>query len=285
MPQKLLTPTKTKWLSARDKSTVKGTPLNPNASAEAFYYRRLYNLITIMTDVTAATLKRFYDRPEAEIYFAHDASVAAQAKILLNAMWEKFENIFDLRAKPIADSMVKDAANASKTALSASLKQLSGGLTLKTDILTGALKDIVTASIAENVDLIKSIPAQYHKAVSGAVFRSITTGNGLKDLIPYLDRYKGITLRRARFIAEDQTRKAFNTINKGRMEQIGVGQYEWLHTGGSQHPRKLHQQMSGNIYRFDKPPIIDKRTGERGIPGQLPNCRCRMVPVIKFNED
>lgn len=285
MPQKLLTPTKTDWLRARDKSTVKGLPLNPNASAEARYYKKLADLVRLMTDITAKSLERFYERPEAEVYFSQDASVAAQAKILLNAMWEKFENIFDIRSKPIADSVVKDAGQASQTSLKMSLKQLSGGLTLKTDILSGPLKDIITASIAENVDLIKSIPAQYHKAVSGAVFRSITTGNGLKDLIPYLDRYKGITLRRARFIAEDQTRKAYNTINKGRLEQIGVGQYEWLHTGGSQHPRKLHQQMSGNIYSFDKPPIIDKRTGERGIPGQLPNCRCRMVPVIKFNED
>lgn len=281
MPE-LLTARKRKWAKTVKPKTLRGTPLNANAGAEARYYKQLATLIDVMTDIAKNNIKQFFDEPHTEEYFATDATVGAQAKILMNAMWEKFENLFYVRAKPIAEDVVQTGSKTSKTALSQSLKQLSGGLSLKTDILTGPLKDIVTASIAENVDLIKSIPAQYHKAVSGAVYRSITTGNGLQDLIPYLDRYKGVTLRRARFIAEDQTRKVFNSINKGRMQKLGVDKYEWLHTGGSQHPRPLHVSVSGNIYSFDKPPIIDKRTGERGIPGQLPNCRCRMVPVIKF---
>ncbi|RIQ43658.1 phage head morphogenesis protein, partial [Bordetella avium] len=33
----------------------------------------------------------------------------------------------------------------------------------------------------------------------------------------------------------------------------------------------------------DNPPIIDKTTGERGLPGQLINCKCRMRPVIDFS--
>lgn len=281
----LLTQRKEKWVGQRKPKAIKGAPLNPNAAAQVRYYAQLSDLIHLMADITRKRIERFYEQPFAEDYFAQDATVASQAKILMSALWKKFEDLFDLRAQPIAKGVARDADKSSQASLKASLKQLSGGLSLKTDILTGPLKDIVTASIAENVDLIKSIPEQYHKAVSGAVYRSITTGNGLQDLIPHLDRYKGITLRRARFIAEDQTRKAFNTINKGRMQKIGVGQYEWLHTGGSQHPRKLHQKMSGNIYSFDKPPIIDERTKERGIPGQLPNCRCRMIPVIKFKED
>lgn len=286
MPQQtLLTKRKEKWIGTVKPKAVKGTPLNSNAAVEARYYADLRRLILIMTDQTKREIESFFKEPHAEEYFAQDASVSAQAKILMNALAKKFGTLFGIRAKPIADSTVKDADKSSQAQLKSSLKQLSGGLTLKTDILSGPLKDIVPASIAENVDLIKSIPEQYHKAVSGAVYRSITTGNGLQDLIPYLDRYKGITLRRARFIAEDQTRKAFNSINKGRLEQIGVKQFEWLHTGGSQHPRPLHVKMSGNIYNFDKPPIIDERTGERGIPGQLPNCRCRMVPVIKFEDE
>jgi uncharacterized protein with gpF-like domain len=43
--------------------------------------------------------------------------------------------------------------------------------------------------------------------------------------------------------------------------------------------------MDGNVYSFDDPPIIDKNTGERGIPGQAINCRCFMVPVIEFEDE
>ena len=47
------------------------------------------------------------------------------------------------------------------------------------------------------------------------------------------------------------------------MEKIGVREYRWLHTSGSRHPRKLHIQMSGSIFRYDDPPVIDERTGLR----------------------
>jgi uncharacterized protein with gpF-like domain len=29
-------------------------------------------------------------------------------------------------------------------------------------------------------------------------------------------------------------------------------------------------------------PVIDPRTGERGIPGQAINCRCVMRPLVEF---
>jgi len=39
------------------------------------------------------------------------------------------------------------------------------------------------------------------------------------------------------------------------------------------------------IFSFDDLPVIDRRSGERGIPGQAINCRCRMAPVIEFDND
>jgi len=69
------------------------------------------------------------------------------------------------------------------------------------------------------------------------------------------------------------------------MEKVGVKKFKWLHSGGGQKPRKDHIEMNGNIYSFDDLPVIDKRTGERGIPGQAINCRCRMAPVIEFDND
>ena len=164
-----------------------------------------------------------------------------------------------------------------------SMQKLSGGLSLKTSVISGTMKETMTASVAENVALIKSIPQKYGTDIAGAVMRSITAGNGLQDLIPALENYEGQTERRARNIALDQTRKAYNSLNKGRLQALGVKEFEWLHTGGSQKPRKDHQEMSGNIYRFDDPPVIDQRTGERGFPGQAPNCRCRILPVIRFD--
>jgi SPP1 gp7 family putative phage head morphogenesis protein len=268
------------------RTALKGEPLNPNIGVEKDYFEDLENLILIMTEEAEDRLDHFFKTPHAENYFtAQDISVSSQARILLAALLRNFERLFGERAKPMAERMTRRADKNSAQQLKKSLKKLAEGVTLSTNFMNGPIADVYKASIEENVSLIKSIAAQYHKAISGAVYRSITTGQGLKELVPFLQKYKGVTLRRARFIAEDQTRKAFNTLNKARMQELGVDQYEWLHTGGSQHPRPLHVRMSGNIYKFSKPPIIDEKTKERGIPGQLVNCRCRMIPVIKFKEN
>lgn len=275
---------KQKWVGQFKPKQVKGLPLSPSAAAEARYYQRLEKLILRMTRDTQKQLDKFFAADHSQEYFAMDASVASQARILMNKLIRQFDTIFGTEAKPIAESVVDDADLHSESSLKLSLKKLSGGLTLKTDFLTTELGDVLTASIAENVGLIKSIASQYLDGVQGAVMRSITTGNGLADLVPFLKQHEGMTLRRARNIANDQTRKAFNSINKVRMPKLGIKEYEWLHTAGSQHPRPLHIRMSGNIYSLDKPPVIDEKTGERGIPGQAINCRCRMVPIVKFDE-
>ncbi|KAF9396648.1 hypothetical protein CPC16_010967, partial [Podila verticillata] len=62
--------------------------------------------------------------------------------------------------------------------------------------------------------------------------RSITSGNGLEDLIPFLQAQEGITRRRARNIALDQTRKAYNGFNRARCVGAGVTHGEWIHSGG-----------------------------------------------------
>jgi SPP1 gp7 family putative phage head morphogenesis protein len=202
----------------------------------------------------------------------------------MRALTKKWEQIFNVKSGPLSQKMADDANASSKYALHQSLKQLSGGLSLKTSIMTGTLNTVMKAIIAENVGLIKSIPSQYFTQIQGAVMRSISQGNGLQDLQPFFEKQKGMTKRRAKNIALDQTRKAYNGLNKGRMQALKIDQYEWLHSGGGQHPRPQHIAMSGNIYSLSNPPIIDDDTGERGIPGQLINCKCRMRPVVKFNE-
>lgn len=277
---RILTKRKQAWVDRRQPDVVRGKPLNPSAGPEMRYAARLQNLIDRMTADCEKQVKRLFASDAAEQYFAQDASVASQARMLTNALLKKYEDLFSAASKPIAETMANQVDAASSASLHTSLRELSGGLSLSTTSLQGGLSQIMSATITENVSLIRSIPAQYLQGVQQALMRSITSGNGLEDLVPYLEKHKGITTRRAQLIASDQTRKAFNNLNKGRMQRVGVTKFEWLHTGGSNEPRKLHQQLSGQIFSFDKLPVIDENTGERGIPGQAINCRCRMLPVL-----
>lgn len=265
---------------------VRGNPLNPNAAAMTRYQLRLDSLIRKMTIEVEAEIKALYATPHAEEYFdtAQDAaSIASQARMLTNKLTEKYQSMFDAVSRPLAEQVANGADASSSASLHTSLKQLSGGLSLQTTTLKGPILDVWKATVNENVSLIKSIPQQYLTGVTQAVQRSITTGSGLQDLVPYLQKHKGITERRASMIAHDQTRKAFNNLNKARMQKLGVQKFEWLHTSGSREPRKLHEELSGRIFSFDNLPVIDEHTGERGIPGQAINCRCRMIPVLDLS--
>lgn len=291
----LLTEAKRKWAANRD-VTLRGTQLNYNASQQAKYKAKLNALVKQMTTETKTQLKRLFNGEIADDYFeqqaqaaAMDASITSKARILMNKLTDKFSQLFAQKATPYAQTMVNGASDVSKSTLHTSLKQLSGGLSLKTGVVPEGMDDVTTALVAENVSLIKSIPQQYFKDITGSVMRSITTGNGLSDLIPSINKYEGQTVRRANNIALDQTRKAYNSINKQRMQSIGVKQFEWVHSGGSQHPRQSHVKISGHIFSFDNLEEEQAELGvppeDRGIPGHPVNCKCTMVPVINFDDE
>lgn len=286
-PKKIqLTRKREAWAASRKEApTFKGESLQHNAAVAVRYVGALSSLTAQMTAQVKRDVLKLFKTDAAAAHFGQDATIASQSRILLADLGSKFNALFAKKAKPLAEGMVKEASKTSTASLHSSLQKLSGGMSLKTSVVNSPLQEIYKASIAENVSLIKSIAQEYLQKVEGAVMRSITTGNGLQDLVPAIEQYEGQTHRRAKNIALDQTRKVYNSVNRGRMEALGVKKFMWHHSGGGAHPREDHIEMDGQIYRFDNLPVIDQRTGERGIPGQAPNCRCTMSPVFDFSEE
>lgn len=269
-----------------------GTRLAYNAGVQADYVRNIKALLTPLMEEVTKQVTAFFEKPIAVKFqekqkemAAMDASVASQAKILTDKLTEKFDQLFGRKVKPIVDKMVAASSRASTSSLNTSLKKMSGGVTLKTDVLSGPLKEVLKASVNENVELITTIGAEYLSKVKGQVMRSITTGDGLADLVPALKRYKGYTERKAKNVALDQTRKVYNQLNKGRMESAGIKQAIWYHSGGGQTPRKDHIALNNTIFDFANPPIINKKTGKRGFPGEEILCGCTFAPVITFSKE
>lgn len=269
-----------------------GKTLTPSASTQAEFQRELNDLATDMSQEVTQQLRRLFSGQAADILdepvAVQDASIADLANKLLAKLTSKFTDIFANKAQSMADKMVGRTMDNSQASLAGSLKEFAQGKTLDTGILTDRLKVTVQASVAEAVGLIKRVPQQYLSGVHDDVMRSITTGNGLEDLIPALDKQNIKVRNWANNVALDQTRKVYNNVNRDRMQGLGVQKFEWVHSGGSNKPRPLHIDrwpagLNGGIFSFDDLPIIDERTGERGIPGQAPNCGCTMRPVITFD--
>jgi SPP1 gp7 family putative phage head morphogenesis protein len=294
-----LTKNKKKWVKNRN-VVLRGEQLNYNASQQRKYSVAINKIIKQMIDETKKQIKKLFESETSENYFDNqkkqekvkivlDASLSSKAKTTLNFLQRKFDKLFKEKSKFLSQKMLNDVTAISKSNLHSSLKQLSGGLSLKTGVVTESVKDVSKAIISENVSLIKTIPQIYFKNITGAVMRSITTGNGLADLVPEINKYSKTTERHATNMALDQTRKAYNSINKQRMLNVGVKQFEWIHTSGSRQPRESHIKIDRHIFSFSNVEQEQSDLGvpeaDRGIPGHAINCRCVMAPVIDFSDD
>lgn len=283
-PAALLTRAKAARVAARRPAAIKGKPLNPPVSVAAKYRVKLEMLVDGMAAIARTELAAWTKSEAASKHFGQDESVAHSAARLTKRLEQRFAQLLGKRPGGLAEWLVGQVDKASSSSLHASLKDLSGGLSLPTTVMTGAMRDSMIAAVNTNVDLITSLSSDFLTDLKGAVYRSVTSGNGLADLQPLLESRAEITKRRARMIAHDQTRKVYGRLNDTRMKALGLSKFEWVHSGGGRHPRKLHQGYDGQIFDLDRPPIIDESTGERGIPGQAVNCRCKMVPVLAVDE-
>jgi uncharacterized protein with gpF-like domain len=299
--RQLDTRARTVWPKGTRPKVLKGTDLAIPVGVSERYSRKLRALTREMVATTKHELENLFRHPDvqahlravAPIQYAMDISPASQSRILTNKLKDRFEGLFAQASKPSAEMMVNEADDASKAQVATSLRQLAQGVELKVSLTSATMAEFKKAIIANNVSLIKSIPSEFFRDVQQAVLSSITDGKGLEDLSAFFKnadhdtKYDNQWERRANNIALDQTRKAYNGLNKIRMSDSGVRKFQWIHSGGGLHPREHHllpwpEGLNGGIFSFDKLPIIDESTGERGIPGQAINCKCTMVPVVDF---
>lgn len=207
----------------------------------------------------------------------------ARARIVISQVMEKYQGVFSKWAKVAVKRMMARTLRNSAGSLNLSLREMGEQMTVRMDITNPRIAEIVKASTFEAASLIRTIPEQYLGSVSEATMRSITTGRGLADLVPYLQKHYGQNVRKARNVALDQSRKAFSSINSERCKAVGIEEFEWVHSGGGMHPRKQHQDWDGEIFRFDDLPIDD--TFGPVLPGQAINCRCTQRPVFRIKQE
>lgn len=281
---------KAKWAKQFDPAIARGVALNHPVTVERKYIRSIQRLVNAAIKATRAGVLKAFETPQASEFFAQDASLTSEINQNLDGLFSRLSAKTAVEAEKIARNMAEGANRSSRAGMAASLKELSGGVTLNPSNLGGDIPEILQASIEANAGLIVNITETYQAKVADAVNRSIMNGRGLADLIPFMREQTGVTKRHGKNVALDQTRKAFNALNVARMENVGLSKFQWVHSGGGQRPRKYHKDpwpegLNGGIFDIHDPPIIDPKTGERGLPAHAINCKCRMLPLLVFDEE
>ena len=281
---------------------AKGKALRIPVSVQLHYSEAIGQLTDRMVTETRTELVDLLKSEDAVRHFYQmsgqtvgmDASLSSQARILMNKLKAKYDQLFGKLSFGLSPKMADDLNRASSTATRSSvaglpnLKEASKTLTLSVKQLDEPTKNILKAASGRSANFITSIPEQHLGRIANAVYDSITTGNGLEDLIPALDKEGSSIKNWARNTAMDQTRKTYNGLNAGRMKKIGIEKGEWIHSGGSQHPRELHQEYDGQTFNLNKGAPVGDDDGNYVMPGDDANCRCTFAPVIDFgseNED
>lgn len=274
------------------KEILETKPLQINAGLQQDYRKKLRSLCKPMIEEVVKEILSIYKEDKADISLAMDA-MTVDIRTKLKSLEKKFAKWFQEKGQEYAERMVMRQLNYSRAAFRTIIKDLlpaeRQSLTIKGSPITKEMSQTIKASIAENVQLIKNIQQEYFNRVSGAVYRSIQNGESLSWLKKELMKYNGMTWRRAENIANDQTKKTYTAINLRNFQKYGIKKFKWIHSGGGKTPRTYHitkhpAGLNGGIFDVENPPIIDKKTGERGFPAQLPFCRCVMAAVIDLPE-
>lgn len=179
--------------------------------------------------------------------------------------------------------------------------QAALGKTLGVDLTavldTPEISDALAIGVWQATNLIKTVPQEYFGEISKAVadnFHGKPLPNG-RSLMQHISFVSGVSKKRARTIARDQTFKLTGNLNMVRQTSIGVEEYIWRTVkdnrvagkpGGQNPPvpnmasskfHGNHYERNGKKFRWDSPP-------PDGHPGQAILCRCWAEPVINLDK-
>lgn len=145
------------------------------------------------------------------------------------------------------------------------------------------MKSTLEAATMQNARLITSIPVQYLDQVSNIVLGNMRQGMRPSAIEGALQDQFGVTKRRAKLIARDQTAKVQGELTKQRQIDAGYKYFRWVDSH-DQRVRHRHHEIATattkygvGVYRWDQLPKGD--SGEPIQPGSDYQCRCIAVSV------
>lgn len=254
--------------------------VHPNAGIAAAYRKRVLALVDQMSRSYLYWVRACYRQNEPRVVeLAMDATPSKDLQDTVARLGKQWGRKIDGAAPELAAYFGKAIGRRSDAALRRILKDAGFSVKFK---MTKTMRDVLDATVGENVSLIKSIPQQFHTQVEGLVMRSVQAGRDLSYLTDELEKRFAITRRRAALIARDQNQKATASMTRVRQLEIGITEALWLHSGGGKKPRRTHVANSGQPYDirvgwFDPDPRVRRRI----FPGELISCRCVSKAIVK----
>lgn len=254
-------------------------PTFGNVGVEYWYRDQLNKVLRRASDDLVHALELVWRTTPPAIGFAGAADAPSPTVTIQKIMtkWGKrWTARFDRLSLDLSAAFTSKAFRVTQVSMQQAFKQ--AGFTVEFKPSARVLEGY-RAVLAENVNLIKSVPAQYLKDIQTKVWQSVITGSDIEKLAEGIREVYGVNERRAATIARDQTNKAKAVIENVRYKELGLTRARWQHSSAGKVPRPTHVAANGKTYDLNKG-MWDKDEGEWVFPGQLINCRCSSSPII-----
>jgi hypothetical protein len=260
------------------------SPVHPNIGIEIAYRRLLSKAINAMHTSILAWICAAW-REETAPRFAKDNIVSGLVELFRRLAGQWLAR-FDVLANELAAYFAQSVAQRADGTLKNILKK--GGMAVEWHP-SPAQRQIMDATIAQNVALIKSIPQAYLSRVEVLVLQSVQTGRemhglykGLRQIQTEIGQEGAKAKRRAALIAKDQNNKATAALVNARQAEVGIKEAVWLHSGGGREPRPSHVKAGRDKVRYDLAKgWFDPAEKKWILPGTLINCRCVSKPILR----
>ena len=263
-----------KPITAPTKKPIRLKPVRANLGIQMAYQKKLDALIDRMHRAIERTVRSAWKRKPPVM--ARDDSPAITLAAELRSVGREWLDRFEAFGRESGRRFAEQAAGQADRSFAAALRE--AGFTVQFR-MTAAARDVLQATIAEQVSLIRSIPSQHLTQVQGIVMRGVQAGRDLASIAESLQREFGVTKRRAATIARDQNNKSTAVMNRVRQTELGITKAIWRHSTAGKHPRRTHVEMDGQVYEVAKG-MWDSDEKRFVLPGELINCRCFSKSII-----
>lgn len=148
--------------------------------------------------------------------------------------------------------------------------------------MTPGVEAAMREKLTYNTDIeIKNFTAEEIADLRMKVQQNLFAGGRPDRLEGLIQAEYGVTKRKARFIAENETSLAVSKFREERYRELGSREYVWS-TSHDSKVRHDHKLLDGRSFFWDTPPVVDIPSGRRRNPGEDYNCRCVALPVINL---
>ena len=238
-------------------------PPIPALNAERIYTRQLTGLIRQMRTIAGRRLAAALRRVDTKDVM--DVSAAEALKEELAAIKRDFGTVGSKRA---INRMAGEFVEGVRGHNAEEQRQLfAATIGINPLAVDSQLKGQVEAATKTNVALIKTIGSRYFDDIEKRVLAGVQAGDLQKTIGKALQDATGVSERRARFWARDQSAKLNSSLNVARNEALGIKKYIWrtardervVGNPAGLYPRgnkghMNHWKREGKTFSYDDPP-------------------------------